>query len=498
MNVRAISWRAWPHLARLSNTLIGGAIIAIGGGLLLSMWLGWVDILPYSSHVASDTPTEAPPPAPTTVELTGDKFAAAGIHVTRVKQQPLQPLRAVPGEIEYDKARRVPILAPVQGIVLEVLVEPEQPVQKGQPLAVLSSRQVGEARDEVEKRRADLDLARQEETRVARIAENVDDLLALLAQRPDPDQIEKSFAQKPLGDYRDKVLAPYSKLVLAERQLKDSTDVLGASLSKRTIEIRQSERQVAESAFHTARDNSRFDAHYSREKAKSVREQAERLLSVAQQNLKNLLGPLADMREVPDHEHSSELTLLAPIDGRIVERHTVKAALVQADTPLFTVADTSTMWISAAIHERDWRALDYIHRGEDLQVRVVALGDAQQTAKVQWIGAQLGDLTRSAPLVAELQNPDGRLKPGMFVWALIPLDQPHSSLVVPAGAIMRHENQPFVFVPEGERKYRRVDVETGIETNDQIEIVAGLKEGEEVVDQGAFHLKSELLLEREE
>jgi len=63
---------------------------------------------------------------------------------------------------------------------------------------------------------------------------------------------------------------------------------------------------------------------------------------------------------------------------------------------------------------------------------------------------------------------------------------------------MRHENQPFVFVPDGERRFRRVDVRLGIETSNQIEILAGLAAGDTVVDQGAFYLKSELLLEREE
>ena len=107
-------------------------------------------------------------------------------------------------------------------------------------------------------------------------------------------------------------------------------------------------------------------------------------------------------------------------------------------------------------------------------------------------------IRRSVALTAELSNADGRLKPGMFVWAIIPLEKSRDALVVPRGAITRHENQPFVFVPDSERKFRRVDVELGLETNDQIEITSGLAAGDTVVDRGAFYLKSELLLEREE
>src|SRR5439155_23433346 len=184
--------------------------------------------------------------------------------------------------------------------------------------------------------------------------------------------------------------------------------------------------------------------------------------------------------------------------GKIGERHTVKAALVAAGGPLFSVADTTTVWVSAEIHGRDWRALDFVQQDSELKVRVYALEGTPLTAKVQWVGPQVGDVTRSVPLVAELTNDDGKLKPGMFAWVLVPLDKPHDGLVVPAGAIMRHENQPFVFVPEDEHKFRRVDVELGLEMNDRIEILSGLKAGDTIVDRGTFYLKSELLLEREE
>jgi multidrug efflux pump subunit AcrA (membrane-fusion protein) len=156
------------------------------------------------------------------------------------------------------------------------------------------------------------------------------------------------------------------------------------------------------------------------------------------------------------------------------------------------------MWVRAEIHERDWRSLDFLKQGESLDLRLPALKNEVLTAKIRWVGAQVEAAKRAVPLTAELPNADDRLKPGMFVWALIPLDKPHESLVVPKGAIIQHENQPFVFVPDGERRFRRVDVERGLEINERIEIVSGLSAGDMVVDRGAFFLKSELLLEREE
>jgi len=490
--------RTWPAITRYSNAIVGGIIVAGGVALLASFWLGWIDILPYQSQVGDEERPEQTTAAPNTVELTSEKIAAAGLHTTSARLEPVQPTRAVPGEIKYDAAKRVPINSPVNGIVLEVLVEPAQEVAKDQPLAVVSSREVGEARDEVEKRKDDLNVARREEDRANLIATNVENLLALLDQRPEPEAAERAVVAQELGDYRKEILSTYSRLVLAERRIKDTTNIGTTTLSARIIEERKSNREVANNDYGTARDNSRFNAIQERAKARAASEQASRLLAVAEQNLLNLLGPFADRRPVTSREHLSELTLLSPIAGRIEKRDAVKASRVASAGPLFLVADTSTMWVSAEIHERDWPSLELLHQGDDLQLRAAALGSGPLTAKVLYVGGEIAPETRSLPLVGELSNTDGRLRPGMFVWAHIPLEKPHEALVVPAGAIMRHDNQPFVFVPDGAGRFKRVDVQIGLETNDLIEIKSGLSAGDTVVDRGAFFLKSELLLEREE
>jgi multidrug efflux pump subunit AcrA (membrane-fusion protein) len=85
----------------------------------------------------------------------------------------------------------------------------------------------------------------------------------------------------------------------------------------------------------------------------------------------------------------------------------------------------------------------------------------------------------------------------MFVWVDLPQGALREAVAVPAEAVMRHEAKAFVFVPEGDGRFRRRDVQTGIETDTLIEITRGLTEGEEVVSRGAFLLKSRLLLEKE-
>lgn len=192
----------------------------------------------------------------------------------------------------------------------------------------------------------------------------------------------------------------------------------------------------------------------------------------------------------------SEFTLLAPFSGRIDERMAVTSARVKQGDPLFVIADTSTLWVEAEIHERNWVALQHV-AGASIPVRVPALNDAAFMTRLRFVGSKVSPVSRSVPLVTTLSNEKDLFKPGMFVWVDVPLEQERKALVVPAGAIMRHEGQAFVFVAKGERTYKRVNVDTGLESGSLIEILHGLEEGQQIVESGAFYLKSELLLERE-
>ncbi len=486
-------------LARHSNAITGGIIVVSALGFLGALSLGWIDILPHSGHDAAESERSQEAAVESTiVTLPLEKLAVTNLHLTTAAQHLIGPSREVPGEIQYDESHRVPLDAPVAGVILQVLAEPGQLVTKGQLLAVLACPEIGMARDAVQKQQADLALARREEQRAVEVGRNVEELLALLRQKPKLTDVEAALENRSLGDYREKIVGAYSQLLYAQRASEAGLSLENGSLSSRLIDQRKTEREQAEARFSGACEQARFMATQDSDRHKAAAAQAERLLHVAQQSLNNLRGPWAALEEVSDPNRLNELQLLAPLDGRVVERQAVQNSRVTGEDPLFVVADTSSIWLSAEIHERDWSALDLLKPGEPLTVRVPALGVRSLRARIRWVGAQVDAVKRSVPLVAELANDDDRLRPGMYVWTLIPLEKPHLAVTVPSGAIMRHENQPFVFVPAGEGRFRRVDVQTGVETNEEVEIVAGLSANSEVVDQGTFYLKSELLLEKEE
>jgi cobalt-zinc-cadmium efflux system membrane fusion protein len=113
------------------------------------------------------------------------------------------------------------------------------------------------------------------------------------------------------------------------------------------------------------------------------------------------------------------------------------------------------------------------------------------------VAATVDAESRSVSLIAELTNDDAHYKPGMFVWVELPQGELRDVLSVPAESVMRHEGKAFVFVPDGDDRFRRVDIEPGIEGDGFVEVKRGLETGQRVVSKGAFLLKSELLLEDE-
>jgi cobalt-zinc-cadmium efflux system membrane fusion protein len=184
----------------------------------------------------------------------------------------------------------------------------------------------------------------------------------------------------------------------------------------------------------------------------------------------------------------------SPFDGVIQERLTVPTAHVDAGKPLFVLANTDTLWVSAEVPERDWHSLGNGGQ-QELALRAPSLPDSETSARVKFIEGKISPETRTQTIVGELDNKVKKFRPGMFVWVSVPMSQPRCVLAVPAAAIVDHEQSRFVFVADAPDTFRRVDVATGVVTPEWVEITRGLQAGDKVVDQGTFVLKSELLLE---
>ena len=245
----------------------------------------------------------------------------------------------VPGRLDYDARSRIDYDSPVDGIVSRISVAIRQKVCRGDSLAEISSTEVGVARDEVMKREADREIARKAADWTATIGDNVQSLLGMLEGHPPLEGVEQEFAGRVLGDYREKILGAYSRLVYVEK-VNAGTRSLGDGgvLSGRIVEERTSNLEVARASFAAACESAKFDTLQEQGRAKAALEQSERLLRVSQENLRNLVGGrlepgTPDALDDDDGSSSdagiSAISLRTPVDGIVEEIFVSRGERVQ-------------------------------------------------------------------------------------------------------------------------------------------------------------------------
>jgi cobalt-zinc-cadmium efflux system membrane fusion protein len=179
--------------------------------------------------------------------------------------------------------------------------------------------------------------------------------------------------------------------------------------------------------------------------------------------------------------------VMATMSGVVVERKLAQGQVVQPADALFVVADLSRLWAVAQVPEQQ---VSQVKTGQSVSIEVPALGNEKLIGKLIFVGQTIDPETRTVLVRTELDNRDGRLKPAMLASMLIEA-KPVERLVVPASAVVRENDEDHVFVGEGEGAFRLVKVKLGPEQGGMRVLQSGLKGGEKLVVDGAFHLNNE-------
>lgn len=181
---------------------------------------------------------------------------------------------------------------------------------------------------------------------------------------------------------------------------------------------------------------------------------------------------------------AATFSLNSPIDGIVVERNATVGASVGTDANLFKIIDLSRVWIDADVFEKD---LPRVRPGQEVKLKVTAFPESTFSGKVILINSVVDPETRTVKVRTEVANPDGRLKPDMFANVQIVTDLNRAAISIPQSAVLNDEGKTIVFVAEG-NGYQKRQVQAGIQNNDRVEIVDGLKAGDKVVVKGNYLL----------
>lgn len=397
------------------------------------------------------------------IKLSPEVLKAAAIEIEGVTQRPAVSLIRVTGTVETNQQQSQQATPLVSGRVERVNVGQGDVVRAGTILAVISSPEIAEMHGKLHEAETARALAERNLQRVQR-AEN-----------------------------RVAVLSARAKLDEAEATLKRTRRLieLGAGAGKDLI--------AAEAAYKTAKADFDFQNNISLNRELQEANAAVETTRVDVSHIRDQLRALGvTVPEGEQHDHSKDTSLVAlrsPIAGTVVERSVNAGAGIQAGTALFTISNTSSVWIIANVPEAQ---IGSIRVGTPAEVRSAAIGNDVIAGRVNYIDARLNEETRTARVRIEVANPGERLKSGMFVEVGFQASSGTAAgleVMVSSEAVQRIGDRNVVFMPKDDQpgSFSVRDVELGGITDGYQRVLSGLEVGERVVTKGSFTLKTQLM-----
>jgi cobalt-zinc-cadmium efflux system membrane fusion protein len=448
---------------------------------------------PAEGHDEHDEHEDAA--APGVVTMAAAKQESAGVVVEPARRGDLTLTKWVTGKVAPNEDRLAHIYSLVEGTVHEVEVGYGDRVKAGDALATIDSREVGQAKLALVQNRLDAEIARVNLEWKRTIAQNARALIEALDEGIGPQDVAGRFRDRPMGKYREEIVSAYARLEQLRAE-HDRTAALVArqSVSQREYEKAKADYEAAQATFNALKEQARFTTQQELIQAQQALEQA-RVAEGASRSALYILGygeaEVAAMDPLGEGEEVAHHAITAPFDGTILEKDVVIEERVGPQTKLFDLADLATVWVQADLYERDLIGLADL-KGRTLRFRSGSDPDRTFEAKVFYTGDVVDPETRTVRMMATAENPERRLKPGLFVEVEVPVGSAGSVVQVPRSAVQADAGETFVFVRRGPETFARRDVTLGREGPDVVEVVAGLEGGEPLAVAGAFALKAEL------
>ena len=215
----------------------------------------------------------------------------------------------------------------------------------------------------------------------------------------------------------------------------------------------------------------------------------KRLFAAAEQRLTRYGLTPAQIAKLPFKSETNHLSeILAPMSGTVVMRDVYEGQFVKEGDKLFELADFFTMWFQFDLYERD---LAWVRVGQQVEIIVPSVPGKKFNATVSFIDPNLNDMTRTARVRVELQNPlitvQGRARRELlhktYAEAVVSLDTPEV-LALPRSAVLHTGDRAVVYVDKGGGAYEQRRVKLGLAGDEHWEILDGVKDGERIVTTG--------------
>jgi membrane fusion protein, heavy metal efflux system len=179
------------------------------------------------------------------------------------------------------------------------------------------------------------------------------------------------------------------------------------------------------------------------------------------------------------------LSVTAPVAGSVTALMVAPGTMINDPSqPMMSVADLSTVWVTALVPEKDVAA---VSKNQDVDVSLVAYPDRALHGKVLFVSSVIEADSRRNKIRIAFANQDYAIKPNMF--ATVTLSGPQQSQVVlPSSALLMNNDRTSVFVATAPWTFERRIVDAALEEGSSVAIRSGIAAGEQVVVKGGILL----------
>ncbi|MCZ8313764.1 efflux RND transporter periplasmic adaptor subunit [Phreatobacter sp.] len=187
-----------------------------------------------------------------------------------------------------------------------------------------------------------------------------------------------------------------------------------------------------------------------------------------------------------DRRINPEIAIPAPADGTVVTRRVSPGQFLSGGgEPVFVIDDLDTLWLNIFVREED---VPRVRRGAPVEFRIIALRNQAFAARLDFISASIDATSKRLLVRATVDNPQGVLKQQMFASVTIQVGQAVTAPAVPRNALIYEGPIARLWVAHPDKTAELRRVTPGITDGDQVQIVEGVRVGEEVVVRGALFI----------
>ncbi len=187
-------------------------------------------------------------------------------------------------------------------------------------------------------------------------------------------------------------------------------------------------------------------------------------------------------------EVTKTLTLVAPVNGIVLEKQVLEGQQVMPGMRLYRIADLSTVWVEGDVFEQD---LQLVREGAQAHIEVTAYPGVHMMGQVSFVYPTVDERSRTNRVRLTVANPDLRLKPGMFATVYFDANIGQDVLTVPADAVVQTGERNLIFHRHPDGSLHPHEVVVGARAGNRVQILQGLSEGETIVASANFLVDAE-------